>query len=215
MALKVIGAGFGRTGTMSLKVALEQLGFPCYHMVECFPKGPSHWKLWEAVDGGDPDWDAIFRGYTAAVDFPTCTSYAALAEHYPDARVVLTVRDPGSWFDSVQGTIFGREWLEFLPTSEAGPYMKATIDDYFDGRMHDRDHLLRRFDEHVAAVQAAIPPERLLVFQVAEGWKPLCEFLDLPAPESAFPNVNDTEAVRGIIREIMDKGFQAALGYAG
>ncbi len=80
MALKIIGAGFGRTGTMSMKTALEQLGYPCYHMVECFPKGPAHWKLWEQAGTGAAEWDAIFEGFTATVDFPACTSYAALAE---------------------------------------------------------------------------------------------------------------------------------------
>ena len=80
MALEIIGSGFGRTGTMSLKAALEQLGFPCYHMVECFPKGPEHWKLWEAVGTSTPDWEAIFAGFTATVDFPASTSYAALAD---------------------------------------------------------------------------------------------------------------------------------------
>jgi len=215
MALEIIGAGFGRTGTMSLKFALEQLGYPCYHMVECFPKGPEHWKLWEQVGKGAPDWDAIFEGFTATVDFPACTSYAQLADYYPDAKVVLTVRDPQKWFASVQSTIFGKEWIEFLPGTEAGAYMKATINDYFDGRMHDHDHLIRRFNEHVAEVRATIDPQRLLVFEVADGWEPLCRFLELPAPEGAFPHINDTEAVQGIIRTIMEKGFQAALGYKG
>jgi hypothetical protein len=129
--------------------------------------------------------------------------------------VVLTVRDPEKWFVSTQNTIFGEEWIKFLPTSEAGAYMKATIDDYFDGRMHDREHLIRRFNEHVADVRANIPAERLLVFEVADGWQPLCEFLGLPVPENAFPNVNDTEAVQGIIKAVMADGFQAVLGYTG
>ena len=215
MALEIIGARFGRTGTMSLKHALQQLGYPCYHMVECFPKGPPHWKLWEAVGRSQPDWDALFEGFTATVDFPACTSYKALADHYPDAKVVLTVRDPEKWFVSTQNTIFGEEWIKFLPTSEAGAYMKATIDDYFDGRMHDREHLIRRFNEHVADVRANIPAERLLVFEVADGWQPLCEFLGLPVPENAFPNVNDTEAVQGLIKAVLTDGFQAVLGYTG
>ena len=113
MTLEVIGAGFGRTGTMSLKAALEQLGFdPCYHMVECFPKGPGHWKLWEEATTGNPDWEAIFEGFTATVDFPACTSYAALAEHYPEAKVILSVRDPEKWFQSTQDTIFAPQWIE-------------------------------------------------------------------------------------------------------
>ena len=215
MALEVIGAGFGRTGTMSLKAALESMGYPCYHMVECFPRGPEHWKLWEQVGSAAPDWDALFEGFTATVDFPACTSYAPLADYYPDAKVVLTVRDPETCFTSVQQTIFEKEWMEFLPGSEAGAYMKTTINDYFDGRMHDHDHLIRRFNEHVASVRETIEPERLLVFEVADGWEPLCEFLELPTPKEAFPHVNDTEAVQGLIRAIMEDGFQAVLGYKG
>lgn len=215
MALSIIGAGFGRTGTMSLKVALEQLGYPCYHMVECMPKGPEHWQLWEQVVTTTPDWDTIFQGFSATVDFPACTSYASLAKYYPEAKVVLTVRDPQQWFNSVQSTIFGKEWIEFLSGTTAGTYMKATINDYFDGRMHDHDHLIRRFNEHVAEVRSTITAERLLVFEVADGWEPLCRFLELPVPDVAFPRINDTEAVQGVIETIMDKGFQAALGYAG
>jgi len=184
-------------------------------MVECFPKGPEHWKLWEQVGTGTPDWDALFDGFTATVDFPACTSYAQLAEYYPDAKVVLTVRDPEKWFDSVQSTIFGKEWMEFQPGSEAGAYMKATVNDYFDGEMHDHDHLIRRFNEHVAEVRKTIEPKRLLVFEVTDGWEPLCEFLELSIPEGVFPHINDTEAVQGMIKTIMEKGFQAALGYKG
>lgn len=145
---------------------------------------------------------------------PGCPFSAALAEYYPEAKVMLTVRDPGQWFASVQSTIFGREWIEFLPGTEAGACMKATINDYFDGRMHDHDHLVRRFNEHVANVRKTIAPARLLVFEVADGWEPLCEFLEVP-PQEAFPRINDTAAVQGLIRAIMDNGFQAVLGYQG
>lgn len=215
MSLQIIGAGFGRTGTLSLKTALEQLGYPCYHMIECFPRGPSHWKLWEEALAGKPDWDALFEGFTATVDFPACTSYQALADYYPDAKVILSVRDPEKWFQSLQETIFAPHWMEFLPTSEAGPYMKATINDYFDDRMHDRDHLIRRFNEHTEAVKAAIPPERLLVFEAVQGWEPLCEFLGHPVPEGDYPHVNDTQATKDIINAIIANGFQAVMGYEG
>lgn len=213
MALQIIGAGFGRTGTLSLKIALEQLGFPCYHMIECFPRGPAHWKLWEEALEGRPDWDAIFEGFAATVDFPACTSYAALAAHYPEAKVILSVRDPEKWYQSTQETIFAPHWIEHLPRTEAAPFMQATINDYFDGRMHDRDHLMRRFDEHVQAVKAAIPSERLLVFEAAQGWEPLCEFLDQEVPEGDFPHVNDTKETQDIINAFIERGFQQVLGY--
>jgi hypothetical protein len=214
MALEVIGAGFGRTGTMSLKAALEMLGFaPCYHMIECFPRGPDHYRLWEQALAGNPDWDAIFSGFRATVDFPACTSYAALAEHYPNAKVLLSVRDANKWVQSTQDTIFSPRWIEFLQTSIAGPYMKATIDDYFDGRMHDRDFLAERFEQHVEAVRAAIPPERLLVYQVTEGWEPLCSFLDVPVPAEPFPHINDTAATQEIIDTVIRDGFEKTFGF--
>lgn len=214
MALQVIGAGFGRTGTMSLKVALEQVGFgPCYHMVECFPKGPEHYRYWEEALAGRPEWEALFDGFPSAVDFPVCTSWNALAEFYPEAKVVLTVRDPEKWFDSTQDTIFSPEWMAYLPTSEAGPYLQATINDYFDDRMHDRDHLINRFNEHIADVQATISDERLLTFDVREGWKPLCAFLDVPVPDEPFPRVNDTQATKDIIARIMEHGFAETFGF--
>lgn len=216
MALQVIGSGFGRTGTMSMKHALEQLlGAPCYHMIECFPRGPEHWQHWVDARAGKPNWHALFDGFAATVDFPASTSFAELAEHYPDAKVVHTVRSPESWYTSVQNTIFGPEWVEWTRSSEAGPFLKATIYDYFDNRMHDHDHLLKRFNEHTELVRDTIPAERLLVFEVAQGWEPLCDFLELPVPEGDFPRVNDTEAVKGALASLMEHGFQVATDYKG
>lgn len=213
MALQIIGAGFGRTGTLSLKTALEQLGFPCYHMIECFPRGPDHWRLWENAMAGNPDWDAIFDGFAATVDFPACTSYAALAEHYPEARVILSVRDPERWYQSTQDTIFAPHWIEFLPGSPAAGFMKATVNDYFDDRMHDRAHLLECFENHIEAVRAAIPADRLLVFEAAHGWGPLCDFLNVPQPEGDFPHINDTRETQDIINAFIEQGFEKVLGY--
>jgi hypothetical protein len=215
MALQIIGSGFGRTGTLSLKVGLEHLGFPCYHMMECFPKGPSHWALWEQTRSASPPWDTIFDGYTATVDFPASTSFAQLAAHYPEAKVVHTTRDPEKWFDSTQATIFQPKWVKFLSDSEAGPYMATNIDSYFDHRLDERDHMIRRFQEHEALVRSSIPPERLLVFNVAEGWGPLCEFLELPIPNEPFPHINDSAAIQQLIDGVMEQGFQKVLGYDG
>lgn len=214
MSLQVIGAGFGRTGTMSLKAALELLGLnPCYHMVECFPRGPAHWARWTQALNGSADWDAIFDGFAATVDFPACTSYRALADHYPNAKIVLTVRDPESWYRSTQETIFSPPWMEWLATSEAAAFMNATVNDYFNNRMHDREYLIARFNQHVAEVKAAIPSERLLVYEVKQGWAPLCEFLSRPVPDEAFPHINDTEATREIIHAIMQNGFARVFGF--
>ena len=213
MALKVIGAGFGRTGTMSLKAALEQLGLgPCYHMVECMPRGPEHWQHWIDAADGKPDWDRLFDGFGSTVDFPASTSYRALAEHYPEAKVILTVRDPERWFDSTQETIFAPDWTAYLRTVEMGHFIRRTINDYLQDRMHDREHLIRRFEEHNDEVRRTIPAERLLVYEVRQGWQPLCDFLNLPVPDGDFPNVNDTKATQEILRRIIDEGFEQVFG---
>lgn len=216
MALQVIGAGFGRTGTMSMKVALEQLGLgPCYHMVECLPRGPEHWQQWIDAANGKPDWETLFAGFGATVDFPASSSYQALANYYPNAKVVLTVRDPEQWYESTQETIFAPHWIEYLRSVEMGQFIHATINDYLQDRMHDKAHLIQRFQEHNEEVQNTIPASRLLVFEVKEGWGPLCEFLELPVPDGEFPFVNDTEAVKGILNKIIAEGPEAVFGYTG
>jgi hypothetical protein len=216
MALKVIGAGFGRTGTMSMKAALEQLGFgPCYHMVECLPRGPQHWQKWVDAIRGKPDWDTLFNGFGSTVDFPASTSYKALAAQYPDAKVILTVRDPERWFESTQETIFAPHWIEYLKKVEMGNFIQLTINDYLQDRMHDKGHLIQRFQEHTEEVRNSIPASRLMVFEVKEGWRPLCEFLDLPEPDADFPFINDTEATKEILNKIIMEGFEAVFGYSG
>ncbi len=216
MSLKVIGAGFGRTGTMSLKAALEQLGLgPCYHMVECLPRGPEHWQKWVDAASGKPDWDTLFDGFESTVDFPSCSSYEALAAHYPDARVILTVRDPERWFESTQETIFTPRWIEYLRNVEMGKFIQLNVNDYLQDRMHDKQHLIQRFQEHTDEVRNTVPASRLLVFEVKDGWGPLCEFLQLPEPDTDFPFVNDTEATKEILDKIITEGFEATFGYSG
>ena len=216
MTLKVIGAGFGRTGTMSMKAALEQLGLgPCYHMVECLPRGPEHWRKWVDAASGNPDWDSIFDGFSSSVDFPACSSYRALADYYPDAKVVLTVRDPERWFESTQETIFAPHWIDYLRNSDMAKFMQLTINDHLQDRMHDKPHLIKRFNEHIEEVQSTIPASRLLVFRVEQGWQPLCDFLDLPVPETDFPRINDTQATKDIINQIIANGFETVFGYSG
>lgn len=194
MTLKVIGAGFGRTGTLSLKLALEQLGFgPCYHMVEVF-KNPQAARWWIEAADGRPDWAKIYEGYNSTVDWPNATFWAELADAYPDAKVILTVRDPEAWFRSTQATIFAAP-----PPAEVGDFGEMydkVIARLFDRRMHDHDHVIDVYQRHNEEVQRRIAPERLLVYEVAEGWGPLCAFLGVPAPETAMPQVNSTEEFR-------------------
>ena len=192
MPLSVIGAGFGRTGTMSLKLALEQLGFgPCYHMVEVFknPRAPSYWEA--VADGEAPDWESIFAGYGSTVDWPNATYYAELADAYPTAKVVLTKRDPEAWFTSTQATIFQRDYGN--PTNGFERMVDKVIGRLFDMRMHEKDHVISVFERHNAEVIRRVPAERLLVYNLAQGWAPLCGFLNVPVPEGSMPKVNSTE----------------------
>jgi len=214
MSLQVIGAGFGRTGTKSLQAALEILGFgPCYHMVEVLPKGPKEFALWEKAGAGKPDWDAIFESYKATVDFPACTFWRELADYYPEAKVLLSTRDADRWFNSTQETIFSPHWIEYLNNSVAADFMNTAINNQFGGNMHDRDTLVTRFQEHNVEVQANVPPERLLTFEVKQGWEPLCKFLHVPVPEEPFPHVNDTAETKGLIDYMIEHGLEKTFGY--
>jgi hypothetical protein len=192
MTLKVIGAGFGRTGTLSLKLALDQLGFgPCYHMTEVF-KNPTAIQWWIDAADGRPDWEKIFEGYISTVDWPNATFYAELAAYYPEAKVILTERDAEAWFKSTQATIFPKDLLD-----DAGdPFERMitkVIGGLFDGRMRDHDHVIDVYRRHNAKVRQTISAERLLVYEVAQGWEPLCAFLGMPVPDAPMPKVNSTE----------------------
>lgn len=211
MGLEVIGAGFGRTGTASLKAALERLGYvKTHHMFEVM-QSDRQMDLWHDVaTGKPPQWDAIYEGFPAAVDFPTASYWRELAEKYPDAKVVLTTRSEESWWKSARATIIeiGRappRWArKLIPSVRRNSEMvNGTVwDRMFDGRQFEREHALRVFREHNAEVQASIPAERLLVFEVKQGWEPLCQFLGKPVPDEPFPHVNDTQDFLNLIRKI-------------
>jgi hypothetical protein len=191
MTLQVVGAGVGRTGTLSLKVALERLlGGPCYHMAEVFAH-PEHVAPWhEAARGGAPDWQALFTGYRAAVDWPAAAFWPELMEAFPDALVVLSVRDADSWWRSANGTIFPS-------IDRAGGEWRAMIGDLFANRftpaLTDREACIAAFERHNAEVRRRTPKERLLEWRAAEGWEPLCAALGVPVPEEPFPRVNSSE----------------------
>lgn len=201
MAIELIGAGFGRTGTLSLKIALERLGLaPCYHMSEVF-QHPEHVAVWGAALAAKPiDWDALFLGYRATVDWPGCHFWRELAQHLPDAKVLLTVRNAQSWYDSVHETIYQvlRGAAPPDPTFAAWHAMVTQLIDVqtFAGRFDDRDHAIGVFERHNEAVQRSIPRERLLVYEVAQGWEPLCEFLGRAVPDEPFPRVNSKDEFR-------------------
>jgi hypothetical protein len=199
VTLEVVGAGFGRTGTMSLKVALEELGFgPCYHMIEVF-EHPEHVKRWEAAVRGEPvDWEELFHGYRATVDWPGAAFYRELTERYPEARVILTVRDPERWYESALNTIFN---LQNVASSRA-PQMARDLASQkgFDGDVEDRRHMIEAFNRWNEGVKEFVPDDRLLVYEVKEGWDPLCAFLRVEAPKGKpFPHLNDSDSFRKLI----------------
>ncbi len=196
MTLAVIGAGFGRTGTLSLKQALDQLGLgPCHHMEEVLKHPQRQVGLWNAALAGTPDWAAIFQGYQSAVDWPTAAFWRELAALYPYAKVILSTRSAERWFESISGTI-----LALLSSPEKWPphvrpvfeMAARAVGRSLPGDL-DRETLIAAFDAHLAAVKASIPPARLLVFDVKDGWKPLCRFLGKPLPAMPFPRTNAKE----------------------
>ena len=197
MSLKVIGAGFGRTGTMSLKLALELLGFDkCYHMMEV---QPDHRDVWARAHRGEAvDYDALFEGFQATVDWPSCNLWQAQLESYPEAKVILSLRDPESWYRSVMNTIYPSSKMAAESDDDN---MKAfgswafeiVWDRIFDGRLDDKDHAIGIFNAHNKAVQEMCPADKLLVFEARDGWAPLCEFLGVDLPEADYPRSNSTE----------------------
>jgi len=193
MPLKLIGAGLGRTGTVSLKLALEQLGLgPCYHMTELFMH-PEHAPHWVRAADGHPDWEGIFGGYESTVDYPGCTFWRELAQFYPTAKVLLSVRDPHEWFESTQATIFTEATSAMIEASPLTEFFDKTVWRDFRERIHERAFMVELFQQHNAEVMRTIPRERLLVYQVTQGWEPLCAFVDTPIPDRPFPRTNSRE----------------------
>lgn len=234
MALRIIGAGFGRTGTASLKAALERLGYaPCDHMTDNFAR-PERFSLWSAAldqkqRGGAIDWTPLFHGHQAVVDWPGAYFWRELVNAHPQAKVILTVRDAGRWYDSVAATIYKmpralesslavRGLLAVAGAIDARPrdalrVMDGTIwQGTFGGRFSDRQHAIDVFTAHNAAVERTVAPDHLLVFDVADGWEPLCRFLGVPVPDEPFPHVNDRDEFN---RRIKQRLVPAAAAVAG
>lgn len=212
MALKVIGAGLGRTGTLSLKTALEELGFTkCYHMLEAF-KRPAHITVWDAAaNGAAVDWEALFEGFQASVDWPGCNFYAEHLRLYPDAKVILTVRDPEKWYASCLETIFFVRnafpgWMALvIPRFR---HIRSMVDSVawvgmFRGRFAEKAYAIEVFNRHNEDVRRVVPADRLLVYEVKEGWGPLCEFLGVAPPAGKpFPHLNDAKEFRARIQRV-------------
>ena len=199
---------------MSLKVALEKLGFgPCYHMTEVFAH-PEHASFWLSAWRGEPvDWEGVLGAYEAAVDWPACTFYETLLERNPEARVILNVRDPERWYESVKNTIYelsvvvprhpvyriGYKLVSLFVFRGPGNINLADEiiwDGTFDGRFEDEAYAIEVFERHNERVRQRVPTERLLVYEVKDGWGPLCEFLGVDVPDEPYPRTNDTAEMR-------------------
>ncbi len=200
MALTVVGAGVGRTGTHSLKLALEQLlGGPCHHMVEILgnPEQAAGWI--DAIEGRPVDWTTMLAGYVSLVDWPGCSFWPELSAANPEALVVLSVRDPESWYRSASNTIF--QSFDKVPP-ELQPWMDAVrklLRDRFSDRLDDPTAMMDAYQRHNAAVRQAIAPSRLLEWTPADGWDPICDRLGMDVPADPFPVTNTTEDFRAMI----------------
>ncbi len=191
MTLRVVGAGWGRTGTFSLKLALETLlGAPCYHMREVF-NHPEQVPIWHnAALGTMPNWNTFFADYAAAVDGPAARFWPELIDVFPDALVLLSIRDPEAWWNSSSKTVFkvgsrhSDEHWAMIQAVRAARGLPNT---------QDRDVAIRAFEAHNAQVQETVPSDRLLVWQPGDGWGPICKALDLPIPDEPFPRSNTKE----------------------
>ncbi len=211
--MDVLGVGFGRTGTTSLKAALERLGFgPCYHMLTVLaePRRLGHWSA--GLESGEPDWARAFAGFRSSLDWPAMTWWREMVDAHPSAKVILTVRDPWRWYDSVARTVL---WTLRRPPGLAGavaerllgatnwwygallPVMRAMIlDRSLAGLAGDPGGMVELFGRHTEEVRAYVPAERLLIFDVSQGWEPLCAFLGVEVPDEPFPHLNDAEEFR-------------------
>ena len=193
--MMIIGAGFGRTGTTSLKEALEHLGYHCYHMEEVVKNiQRGHAETWiGAIDGAKVDWDSLLDGYEATVDFPGCIFYRQLMDAFPDARVILSVRESEAWWKSFHALTRVAErirYLTFLPFFRSFYRLYRKIGETTFGGTLNKSRCIEAFERHNAEVIQGVPKDRLLVYSVHEGWAPLCNFLDLPIPDVPFPHSN-------------------------
>lgn len=219
--MKLIGAGLPRTGTLSQKVALEMVGFgPCYHMVNVL-SDLDETEGWAQALEGKAAWDEIFEGHESTVDWPGSFFYRELADYYPDAKVLLSLRDSESWVKSMRDTIWGifygdmlmrdlsdargrvdPQWASYIKMMEGMWEKSGLINAASDTTSEDMASAMERYHQEV---QDTIPADRLLVWSVSEGWEPLCEFLEVPVPEADFPHLNDSKV-------FADRVIDGALG---
>ena len=239
--MRLIGAGLPRTATTTQMVALERLGFgPCYHMRELLADLESGLPLWEGVAEGEADWERIFAAANSTVDWPSARYYGELMDRYPDAKVLLSVRDGESWVRSMRETVWGifhgdsvirhvceaRAVLDPLWRRYAALMRRITWEPRTGALAGDTSTdagLIAVMDRWNDAVKSAVPADRLLVWDPREGWEPLCEFLEVEAPAEPLPRLNDTASFRegiigdalGVLNEWWDERERPASGLHG
>jgi len=216
--MKVIGAGWGRTGTTSTLGALEELGFgPCYTFFTIMSTKQEHIVPWLDIYAGQPaDWRDLFAGFNSVVDWPACDFYQELLGLWPEAKIILNVRDPEAWYESMKNTIFAA--FQSMNKAGRGPDVNPLarliqtmiFQRAFHGRFEDKQYIIDLFEQNTAQVKASLPPEKLLVFDVKEGWEPLCRFLDVAVPDKPFPRLNDTAAFRERVGQSLRQPVAAA-----
>ncbi|KOG26255.1 sulfotransferase family protein [Streptomyces wedmorensis] len=204
--LKLINAGLGRTGTTSLKVALDRLGLgTCFHMFDIVGDG-ERLEQWAKIvcDGEEPDWAALYDGYTSAVDGPCAVYYRQISEAFPEAKVILTVREAEGWYRSTYDTLYQFVLKSAEHPPEPGSRQARLLDltstmvwdGVFDGRFEDKDHAIAAYHRHNEEVVRALGADNVLVYDVKQGWEPLCAFLGVDVPQEEFPHANDSAAMR-------------------
>ena len=200
MTLRVVGAGLGRTGTHSLKLALEQLlGAPCYHMVELFER-PDDVEQWRRATRDQPaDWDSVFDGYAAVVDWPAASFYDLIMDAYPDALVMLSTRaDAEGWWKSASSTILPA----IARVRQDPPPLEAMIFEVLESKFtpdfDDHDAAVAAYERHNQDVRARVRADRLVEWQPGDDWGPLCRALGVAEPSEPFPHVNTTDDFRAM-----------------
>lgn len=194
--LEIIGAGFGRTGTHSVAIALDRLGFgPCYTIDE-MGKNPSHHEIWQnALEGRPVDWFALLENYQSTMEWPAVSFLPELVDRFPEAKVILTIRNPEAWYESAASTIFpALESTAQHPNLEirrkSSLKRKLILERHFSGNYWNKSKTIGAFQTHIRAVKVLVPKDRLLCFNVKEGWPPLCSFLGVDEPSEPFPKGN-------------------------
>jgi hypothetical protein len=199
MTIRLVGAGVGRTGTHSQKLAIEQLiGGTCHHMIEVFPRPEQIAGFTAAIDGEAVDWAALLADFDAVVDFPGALFWRELADAFPDAPVLLSEREPRGWYRSASNTIFN-VFREVPPELES--WMEALrrgMRERFSDAVDDEDAMIAAYERHNAEVRATVPADRLFLWQPGDGWGPICAALGVPVPDAPYPVTNTTDEFRAM-----------------